>query len=97
MKKSMLKLGAKVDVVTFCSEDGGAIVHRTVTLVGATANHWLDGKGRRYTKRTSKLSDGTFGAGFAQYVVPSGTAGKLTMSPGQRAAHKAWETIRAAA
>jgi hypothetical protein len=97
MNTSKIKLGGKVDVVTFCSEDGGTVVHRTVTIVDQTAGHWLDGKGRRYTKRTGKLSDGTFGAGFAQYAVPAGTARTLTMSPGQRAAQKAWRTMRAAA
>ena len=93
MKTSTIKLGGKVDVVMFSGE--GAIVQRTVTIVDQTAAHWLDGKGRRYTKRTGKLSDP--GAEVAQYAVPAGTARKLTMSPGQRAAHKAWQTMRAAA
>jgi hypothetical protein len=97
MKKNALKLGSKVDVVTFCSEDGGVIKHGTATIVGETATHWRDGKGRRYTKSTGKLSDGMHGAGFAQYAVAAGTARSLTMSPGRRAALKAWDTMRAAA
>jgi hypothetical protein len=95
MNTSTIKLGAKVDVVTFSGAEGGAIVKRTVTIVDQTAAHWLDAKGRRYTKRTGKLSDP--GAEVAHYAVPAGTARKLTMSPGQRAAHKAWKTMRAAA
>jgi uncharacterized protein with beta-barrel porin domain len=94
MSTSKIKLGGKVDVVMF-SVEGGAIVQRTVTIVDQTAAHWLDGKGRRYTKRTGKLSDP--GAEVAQYAVPAGTARTLTMSPGQRAAYKAWQTMRAAA
>ena len=96
MKTSTIKLGGKVDVVMFSGENGDAVVKRTVTIVDQTAAHWLDGKGRRYTKRTGKLSDSA-GAGEAQYAVPTGTARTLTMSPGQRAAHKAWRTMRAAA
>ncbi len=63
------------------------------TRVDQTSAHWLDGKGRRYTKRTGKLSGGA----EAQYAVPAGTARTLTMSPGQRAAQRAWRTIRAQA
>jgi hypothetical protein len=94
MTTSTIKLGAKVDVVMFSGAEGSAVVQRTVTIVDQTSAHWLDGKGRRYTKRTGKLSDAD---GEAQYAVPAGTARKLTMSPGQRAAHKAWRTIRAQA
>ena len=97
MKRSTIKLGGKVDVVMFSGENGAAIVKRTVTIVDQTSAHWLDGKGRRYTKRTGKLSDGALGGAEAQYAVPAGTARALTMSPGQRAAQRAWRTIRAQA
>jgi hypothetical protein len=88
MKK--LGLGMRVDVATL-SLGSKPEVHYSTTIVDATRTHWIGANGDRFTRRTGKL------VGAVAHAVKRGTVSQVQLTPGQLAARKAWQTMRAAA